>query len=272
MLLDLADACRASGLTVVEEVGWRTRGHGGMSGVRSIVAHHTAGPPTGDAPSLGVVRDGRAGLPGPLAQLFLTRSGRVHVVAAGLAYHAGVVFDPTTQSNAYAIGIEAEATGVDPWPAGQYAAYARLCAALVAHYRLPVSRVLGHKEVASPAGRKIDPNFPMDAFRVAVADALEGNRMELTDRLPDFYTGDPGDTLSVGDTMAWGTRHAAVAVDRSIEARDRAIEARNIATAVRTDVAALAAKVDALALTGGQVDLDALAERVADLLAARLAA
>ena len=37
-------------------------------------------------------------------------------------------------------------------------------------------------------------------------------------------------------------------------------------------VAALAEKVDGLELTGGQVDLDALATAVADKLAARLAA
>ena len=59
MLLDLADAARRSGLTVVEEPGWRTRGHGSMTAVQSITCHHTAGPATGDAPSLAVVRDGR---------------------------------------------------------------------------------------------------------------------------------------------------------------------------------------------------------------------
>jgi N-acetylmuramoyl-L-alanine amidase len=167
MLVDLADAVRASGLPVAEVPGWRTRGHGPMKAVRSIICHHTAGPAAGDAPSLGVVRDGRPDLPGPLGHLVLARSGRVHVVAAGLCYHAGRTFE-TWQANANAIGIEAEATGRDEWPAGQYAAYVRLCRALADHYQVPVARVLGHREVAKPAGRKIDPNFDMAAFRAAV--------------------------------------------------------------------------------------------------------
>jgi hypothetical protein len=30
---------------------------------------------------------------------------------------------------------------------------------------VPTARVLGHKEVATPTGRKVDPNFDMPAFR-----------------------------------------------------------------------------------------------------------
>jgi hypothetical protein len=175
LLLDLADACRSSGLRVVEVDGWRGRGHGQMSGVRTIVCHHTAGPPTGEAPSLNFIRDRG------LAQLVLGRSGTVYVVAAGLCWHAGVVHQPST-GNAWSIGIEAEATGTAPWPPAQYDAYARLCASLVEHYRLTVARVLGHKEVAAPTGRKIDPNFDMVAFRALVADHLEDDMFTPEDR------------------------------------------------------------------------------------------
>jgi len=175
ILLDLADACRGSGLRVVEVDGWPSRGHGQMSGVRTIVCHHTAGPPTGEAPSLNFIRDRG------LAQLVLGRSGTVYVVAAGLCFHAGVVHEPN-MGNRWAIGIEAEATGTAPWPRVQYDAYARLCAALAGHYRVPVARVLGHKEVAAPAGRKIDPNFDMVAFRALVADHLEDDMFTPEDR------------------------------------------------------------------------------------------
>lgn len=168
MLTDLADACRRSGLAVVEEPGWQGRGHGQMTAVTAIVCHHTAGPRSGELPSLRVVRDGRADLPGPLAQLMLSRSGVVHVIAAGLCWHAGNTWT-RAQSNGYAIGIEAEATGVDPWPPAQYAAYARLCRALADHYRVPYGAIQGHKEVCKPAGRKSDPNFDMAAFRALVA-------------------------------------------------------------------------------------------------------
>jgi hypothetical protein len=176
LLTDLATAVRKSGLPVVEVPGWQTRGHGEMGGVRTIVCHHTAGPSTGNFPSLGVVRDGRAGLSGPLANLGLGRDGTVYVIAAGLCYHAGVVLQ-SDYGNGYSIGIEAEATGVTDWPAVQMDAYARLCAALCLHYTLPVGRVLGHKEVCAPVGRKTDPNFDMAAFRVAVASVEEDDDM-----------------------------------------------------------------------------------------------
>lgn len=169
MLTDLAAACRKSGLDVVEGDGWRTRGHGDMGSVECIVAHHTAtaASASGDYPSLRIVRDGRSDLPGPLSQLGLGRSGTVYVIAAGLSYHAGDVRDDW-MGNYHAIGIEAEHPGVGPWPAAQYGAYARLCAALAEHYGVPIPRVLAHKEVCWPAGRKTDPNFDMRTFRAAV--------------------------------------------------------------------------------------------------------
>jgi hypothetical protein len=169
-LTELADIPRKAGLKVEEVPGWRTRGHGEMLAVRTIVCHHTAGPASGEAPSLGVVRDGRPGLEGPLSHYVLGRSGAVYVVAAGLCWHTGNTFS-ANQSNPYAIGIEAEATGTSNWPDMQYQAYAQLCRALMDHYGLPLSQVLGHKEVAAPLGRKIDPNFSMNDFRIAVSQA-----------------------------------------------------------------------------------------------------
>lgn len=166
MLTDLADACRKSGLTVVEVDGWRTRGHGQLRGVHTIVCHHTATPKSaaGDYPSLRIVRDGRSDLPGPLSQLGLGRSGTVYVIAAGVAWHAGATH-LQRQDNWRSIGIEAEHDGVSSWPPVQHAAYVRLVAALVEHYEVPLSNVQGHKEVAEPSGRKVDPNFDMTDFR-----------------------------------------------------------------------------------------------------------
>jgi hypothetical protein len=175
MLTNLADILRNAGLTVVEVDGWRTRGHSQMNPVKSILVHHTAGPPTGEYPSLKIVRDGRPDLSGPLSQLGLGRSGTWYVIAAGRSYHAGKTIDDSIFGNYNAIGIEAEGTGVPSsdnghayWPEVQYQSYVRGVKALQAAYSVPTVRVLGHKEVAFPAGRKVDPNFSMHEFRAAL--------------------------------------------------------------------------------------------------------
>lgn len=174
MLLDLPQAVALSGLPVVEVAGWQTRGHGELAAVQTIVCHHTANAASapGDYPSMGIVVNGRPDLEGPLANLGLGRSGTVYVIAAGVAFHAGATWS-TSQDNWHSIGIEAEHDGLSPWPPAQYDAYARLCAALIAHYGLAVARVQGHKEIAKPAGRKVDPTFDMTGFRAHVERELE---------------------------------------------------------------------------------------------------
>lgn len=170
-LTDLADAARRSGLKVTGVPGWRTRGAGPMRGVNGVTCHHTATPSsvTGDLPTLPVLADGHRTLSGPLCNLALSRSGIVTVVAAGAANHAGVSHK-TSWTNPYMIGIEAEHPGGNTsWPKVQYDAYVRLCRALIDHYRLPATAVLGHKETAAPKGRKVDPNFDMSDFRRRVA-------------------------------------------------------------------------------------------------------
>lgn len=169
MLTDLADVCRTSGLTVVEHSGWKTRGHGQMSDVRTITCHHTAnGGARGDAPSLNVVMNGRPGLDGPLSQILLSRASVVHIIAAGLCYHAGVSRD-VDYTNAHAIGIEAEATGVGPWDGPDLQNYGILAGVLAEHYG---AKVLGHKETCSPPGRKSDPSVPMSMIRDYARDAV----------------------------------------------------------------------------------------------------
>ncbi|OLR92886.1 peptidoglycan recognition protein family protein [Actinokineospora bangkokensis] len=172
-LTDLSTAARRSGLRVVEVASWAGRGHGPMSAVKGVVCHWTAtGPatrPGDDYPSMGIVRDGRTGLPGPLANLGLGRDGTVYVIAAGLAYHAGQGYLAGVggNGNANLLGIECEGSGT--WTAAQLSAYPRLCGALAAHYRFPVSRVVAHFEWTS---RKIDINtWPggMDRFRAQAA-------------------------------------------------------------------------------------------------------
>jgi hypothetical protein len=181
LLNDLATIARSAGLAVKEEPGWKGHNHGQMSAVNSIVIHHTAGGATGDYPSEKVVMYGRRDLPGPLANYGVGRSGKVYVFSNGVAWHAGQV-RASWMDNQHSIGIEVESTGTGtPWPAVQVHATAKLVAALCKRYGVPVSRVLGHKEVCAPVGRKIDPvGIPGDmaSFRKLVSQYMAGKEVE----------------------------------------------------------------------------------------------
>jgi len=167
MLTWLADVLRNAGLNVVEEAGWKTAGRGPMGTPQGVLLHHTAGPRDGNSPSLRIVREGRADLPGPLSHLFLSRDGTYHVVGAGRTNHAGRGSWQGATGNSHFIGIEAEnmGTGKDPWPSVQMDAYERGVAALLTHLGLDDVMAAGHKEYATPRGRKIDPSFDMVEFR-----------------------------------------------------------------------------------------------------------
>ena len=165
----IAAHLRAWGLKVVEVGDWKNNIAGYSFAPRGVIVHHTAGSRTGDAPSLGIVRDGRPGIPGPLSQFVLGRSGTVYVVGAGRANHAGVGYwNGITDGNTNFWGIEAENTGLgEPWGAAQLAAYYRLCAALGAFSGFDHTRVIAHKEWAP--SRKYDPaGINMAGFREQV--------------------------------------------------------------------------------------------------------
>lgn len=186
----LADVLRAAGLKVEEVDGWQNRGRGDMATVRGILCHHTAGPLTGNAPSLNLVVKGREDLAGPLSQLVLGRDGTFHVVAAGRCNHAGAgAWQGVTSGNSSFIGIEAEnaGTGKDPWPPVQMDAYARGCAAILKHLGEDSVMVAGHKEYALPRGRKIDPSFDMVTFRDRVDTIMKGG----SNAVPQVAATDP---------------------------------------------------------------------------------
>lgn len=172
----LADVLRGAGLKVAEQPGWKMRGHAPMGVVKGVLLHHTAGPRTGNMPSLGVVTNGRPDLAGPLCNLALGRDGTWYVVSAGLAYHAGRgAWQGIAAGNSQMIGVEAENDGIgEPWPESQMDAYARGCAAILKHIGAASVMAAGHKEYALPKGRKIDPTFDMPAFRLRVASLMNG--------------------------------------------------------------------------------------------------
>jgi hypothetical protein len=186
----LADVLREAGLKVIEEPGWRQRGHGDFLDLRGIICHHTAG---GGSNDYVIVRDGRPGLPGPLSQLVLERDGTFRVIAVGVAWHAGRGSWPgwpTNNANFHTIGIEAvnSGTGSQPWPAVQLEAYKRGCAAILKRAGLGVNAIAGHKEYSSEG--KIDPwGIDMNTFRREVDALMKGGALE------DELTGEEKDML-----------------------------------------------------------------------------
>lgn len=166
----LPDALRSYGVTVIETAGWSSRGSATFN-PQVIIAHHTANPNQADMPSLNLLINGRSGLPGPLCQVGLSRSGKAYIVASGRANHAGSGSWRGISGNTNALGIEAENNGVgEPWPAAQLEAYFRIAAAMCDHTSPPrgAEWVCGHKEWAP--SRKVDPRgIDMNWFRGEVA-------------------------------------------------------------------------------------------------------
>ena len=127
--------------------------------IEGVVGHHTASSPSKNCPSVGVVTNGRPDLAGPLAQIVLCRDGVVHLIADGVANHAGSGSWPGIQlGNKDTIGIEAENSGVgETWPVDQMDVYVRMVAAILEHIDRGPERFCTHYEWREPAGYKIDP-------------------------------------------------------------------------------------------------------------------
>lgn len=189
-LTDLADVVRRAGLVVQEEPGWQTRARssGGYGSGRPthVMVHHTASGPSSDGQAdvnyCCYGSDSR-----PVANLYLARSGKVWIMAAGATNTNGQGQDswgggvPDDSMNTHAIGIEAANGGTgEEWPTAQQDAYLVLVSALCGAYAIPLGQVRAHFEWAP--GRKIDPagnsryatggaSWRMDQFR---GDVLEG--------------------------------------------------------------------------------------------------
>lgn len=148
--IGIAGRLRRAGLNVVEVAGWQTRGSSTFN-PRGFVWHHTAGPARGNAPSLTICTYGRAGLPGPLCNVFQARDNTIYVVAAGRANHAGTGGWKGLSGNSSVYGIEIENTGTgsEPWRLDQLDVAAKVAAALLGN----PSMSCHHKEWT---GRKVD--------------------------------------------------------------------------------------------------------------------
>lgn len=151
------------GLNVRFEDGWKRRGASGgaqMKDVCGVLWHHDVAPRKGTYPLRGMLRDGRAGLSGPLCHIGFDRDGTVWVVGAGKANHAGkgkVSGVARDGGNTRLIGIEMTSAGTKPWDwtPEQLAAMPLLGAALSDIYGLSSSQHWAHYEYSSTG--KIDP-------------------------------------------------------------------------------------------------------------------
>jgi N-acetylmuramoyl-L-alanine amidase len=173
-LTDLADVLRGAGLSVVEVIGWETRGRSGNSPYQDgrpwcVMWHHTASAGDGEWDADYCT----FGSPdAPLTNLVIGRDGIVYVCAAGptntngkgqsLGFSSGTV--PADSMNTYALGVEISGDGVGmAYPAVQIDACFAVSLAVSEAYGLAPDDAAGHVDYA--VGRKIDP---------ATADAVQG--------------------------------------------------------------------------------------------------
>jgi len=94
------------------------------------------------------------------------------------AWHAGVSsFLGKPDTNTYSIGIEILNNGddKDPFTSYEYEALGKLTAYLMKKYEIPISNIVGHKDIALPLGVKIDPanNFDWAIYKAEVRKDLK---------------------------------------------------------------------------------------------------
>ena len=188
----LAEALRAEGLDPVEFTGWRHRGHGSFKDIRGVMVHHTGS----DRASAASIAEGRPDLAGPLSQVHIARDGTVTVVAAGVAWHAGVGMYPWVPANMGNSGTSPSAPHRRNWPDAQYFALVRCCAAINRRLGQNAARTIGHKEYGGRAQGKWDPGgIDMDLLRRDIAEQLSGDVGAVPTPRPPVPVGEYADIL-----------------------------------------------------------------------------
>jgi hypothetical protein len=156
--------------------------------VYGVMIHHTV--TSGSEHTVGICRDGRPDLPGPLCHGVITKDGVLHLVGYGRANHAGPGDDDVlraviaekalppdneanTDGNRHFYGFECEnlGDGKDPWPEVQLEAIEKVAAAICRHHGWTERSLIGHLEW-QPG--KVDPcGFTMASMRERVRDRLK---------------------------------------------------------------------------------------------------
>lgn len=303
-------ALKDEGLDVQEYKSWKThnRNSKGPAGPRyGVMIHHTVS--SSDDSSVALCYNGHSSLPGPLCHAVGRNDGRVALVGHGRANHAGLG-DPdvlaavkaeralpadneaTVDGNAPFYGFETVnlGDGVDTYPWVQYVAVVKWATAICRAHGWTERSVLGHKEwqpgkidpkgpVIGPDGKRFD--FDMDRFRADVKQALalpagqwqggasappekeEDVALSVEDIRKIFNTDGVIKAPTEGTNTHW--EFESYVINTFLEAQ----RARLASERQQDQISKIAAQVATLSVSG--VDLDALATKVADKLAARLA-
>lgn len=187
-------AClRRWGHNVQEVPGWETRGSGSMT-TTARIEHHTAGGPSGDAPSLRVVTFGRAGLRNSLSRWFVSRSGVIYLVALRASWHAG---RGVKGSNSTLSGTESENTGLgEPWTPASLAAQAAISAAECIVFGVAPTGVWDHREHA-PSRKPDRAGIDSPRWRTRVAETMRTGGSPPTEEDDVMKRGDSGAEVSV---------------------------------------------------------------------------
>ena len=221
----IGEVLRSAQLEVIEHGQPRGRGRD-MAKVNGVVLHDTVtGPKSSDNSVADLLRDGRADLAGPLAQLGLDRQGRFWWIADGRCNHNG-----RGEWGNDAIGIEVFCAGglkgqEEPYSEIQCRNAARGAAAILAHLDLGADRLKGHKE--TDPTRKIDPfGTDMNEMRDLVGAILAGGTINNEE---DDMTREQADQLSNVERIALNNEKRLDVIEANvaeIEARQGQIKSR----------------------------------------------
>lgn len=193
----LPDVLRAAGLPVEVVPEFRYAGKEPERWL-AMVDHHTASNRnSGPRPALGIVRNGRPDVPGPLCNLLLDRRG-IHVcIASGAANHPGVSYLPlnggiSSGVKYWALGREIELDGIgEPFPTDgpQHEAMVVGNAAICTYLGIdPGTGLWDHKSICRPVGRKIDVRpYDLAAGRTAVARRMTGTTPQPPTRPEEYF-------------------------------------------------------------------------------------
>jgi N-acetylmuramoyl-L-alanine amidase-like protein len=177
---------RRNSVPVSFEPGWETRGNGQSfpdGKPQGLITHHTGADYGSGLP---ILVKGRSDLPGPLCNACTYPDGRIHIIAAHPANHAGASggrsmgpLPTTTLFNRLVWGNEVMFPGTKPWTPQQYRS-ARVLAGVICGilgYR-DAEHCRGHAETSRAgkwdpgAGRGAGVPFDMASFRRNVWAAL----------------------------------------------------------------------------------------------------